>query len=105
MREAVIRTFALFLIFSMRSIFRVFLNRKVPKSIFLSTNILKASTTGGMATAAIYACSITNPTALGAVPEDSKGKEHHLKGGSGFRNPWPSYTDFNPLKVGMSMAW
>jgi N-acyl-phosphatidylethanolamine-hydrolysing phospholipase D len=90
----------------MRSIFRrLFINRKTTRTIFLPTNILKASTTGGMATTAIYACSVTNPTALGAVPEDAKGKEHHLKGGAGFRNPWPSYADFNPVKIGLSTAW
>jgi N-acyl-phosphatidylethanolamine-hydrolysing phospholipase D len=90
----------------MRSIFRrLFLNTKTTRTIFLPTNILKASTTGGMATAAIYACSVTSPTNLGAVPEDAKGKEHHLKGGAGFRNPWPSYVDFNPAKIMLSMTW
>ena len=89
----------------MRSFFNRLLNRRATRTIFLPTNILRASSTGGMATAAIYALSITNPAALGAVPEDAEGKEHHLKGGSGFRNPWPSYVDFNPFKIGMSMAW
>lgn len=60
---------------------------------------------GGMTTAALYACTMTSPTALGAVPEDSEAKTHHLKDGKGFTNPWESYRDFSGPKLGMTMAW
>jgi len=46
--------------------------------------------------AAAYACAVTNPTALGAVPEEAQEKKHHLKSGKGFVNPWDSWRDFSP---------
>jgi hypothetical protein len=46
---------------------------------------------GGMTAAALYACTMTNPAALGAVPEESEAKAHHLKDGKGFTNPWESW--------------
>jgi len=54
---------------------------------------------GGIAQAAIYACAISSPTALGAVPEDSEEKNHHLKGGHGFTNPWESWREFSAPKL------
>ena len=54
---------------------------------------------GGIAQAAIYACAISSPTALGAVPEDSEEKKHHLKGGKGFTNPWESWREFSGPKI------
>ncbi|RDW66178.1 metallo-hydrolase [Coleophoma cylindrospora] len=56
------------------------------------------SASGGIAAAA-YACSITTPSALGAVPEDTDAKAHHLKNGKGFTNPWDSWTELNGPKV------
>jgi N-acyl-phosphatidylethanolamine-hydrolysing phospholipase D len=50
----------------------------------------------GMGMAAAYACAVTNPTALGAVPEEAQEKKHHLKSGKGFVNPWDSWRDFSP---------
>lgn len=46
-----------------------------------------------MASAALYAATITNPTTAGNVPEDSKAKKHHLKDGKGFTNPWDSWIE------------
>lgn len=48
---------------------------------------------------------MTPPSALGAVPEDSKELAHHLKDGKGFQNPWPSWIDQSPMKIGGAMAW
>jgi N-acyl-phosphatidylethanolamine-hydrolysing phospholipase D len=61
--------------------------------------------TGGMTTAAIYACTMTSPAALGAVPEDAEAKSHHLQSGTGFRNPWDSCTEFSALKILAMMTW
>jgi len=47
----------------------------------------------GVSAALLYSCTFSPPSLLGAVPEDSKGKEHHLKTGKGFVNPWDSYRD------------
>jgi N-acyl-phosphatidylethanolamine-hydrolysing phospholipase D len=55
--------------------------------------------------AAIYACSMTSPAALGAVPEDTDSKKHHLKNGNGFTNPWESWKDFSGPKLGAQMMW
>ena len=60
---------------------------------------------GGMGSAALYACSMSPPTNLGAVPEDSKAKAHHLKDGKGFTNPWPSWTEKNPAAIVGAMIW
>lgn len=42
--------------------------------------------------AALYAV-VSNPTQVGAVPEDAKEKKHHLKNGKGFVNPWDSHVE------------
>ncbi|PQE17605.1 hypothetical protein CJF31_00007803 [Rutstroemia sp. NJR-2017a BVV2] len=47
----------------------------------------------GMASAALYAATITTSTTAGVVPEDSKAKKHHLKDGKGFTNPWDSWIE------------
>jgi len=60
---------------------------------------------GGMTMAAIYAASISSPTALGAVPEDVEAKAHHLKNGKGFTNPWESWKEFNPATIIRGMIW
>lgn len=58
-----------------------------------------------MTAAAAYACSVTSPTALGAVPEDSVAKAHHLKDGKGFRNPWDSWKDMTGPQIFKAMVW
>ncbi|CZT43023.1 probable FMP30 Found in Mitochondrial Proteome [Rhynchosporium secalis] len=57
------------------------------------------------AAAVLYACSMSSPKALGAVPEDNAAKAHHAKDGKGFVNPWPSWVDFNPLVFSGQMIW
>lgn len=58
-----------------------------------------------MTSAVLYACTISSPTALGAVPEDAEGKAHHLKDGKGFTNPWESWKDMVGPKIPITMAW
>ncbi|KAG9239437.1 beta-lactamase superfamily domain-containing protein [Amylocarpus encephaloides] len=89
----------------MRPFLRFFTPRKIRNPPLRTTSVWKRSVSGGMATAAIYACSMTNPTALGAVPEDSAKKSHHLKHGKGFVNPWESWRDQIAVKIGMAMLW
>jgi N-acyl-phosphatidylethanolamine-hydrolysing phospholipase D len=57
------------------------------------------SSTTGMAAAAIYSFAMSSPAALGAVPEDSAAKNHHLMNGKGFTNPWESCREFHPLSI------
>ena len=52
-----------------------------------------------MAAAALYSFTMSSPVALGAVPEDSPAKKHHVKNGKGFTNPWESWRDFNPVSL------
>ncbi|KAH8592424.1 beta-lactamase superfamily domain-containing protein [Bisporella sp. PMI_857] len=58
---------------------------------------------GGMTSAILYACTTTSPTSLGAVPEDSKAKAHHLKNGNGFTNPWDSWIEMSGPAIAMAM--
>jgi N-acyl-phosphatidylethanolamine-hydrolysing phospholipase D len=60
---------------------------------------------GGMTVAAVYACSMTSPTALGSVPENSEDKAHHNKDGKGFHNPWESWKEFSPAGIMKAMIW
>lgn len=60
---------------------------------------------GGMTAAALYACTMTSPTALGAVPEDTEAKAHHLKNGKGFTNPWESWVEMSAAQLGTAMVW
>ncbi|TVY86763.1 N-acyl-phosphatidylethanolamine-hydrolyzing phospholipase D [Lachnellula willkommii] len=58
----------------------------------------------GMTAVVMYA-TMTAPTALSAVPEETKDKAHHLKNGKGFRNPWDSCIEQNPIKLTTTLAW
>ena len=92
----------------MRSFFRTFLRRPArptkdnnPKSSATQIRVMS----GGMTTVALYACTMTSPTVLGAVPEDAEAKAHHLKDGKGFRNPWDSWKDFSAPGIMKAMIW
>ncbi|CAG8953491.1 hypothetical protein HYFRA_00010241 [Hymenoscyphus fraxineus] len=87
----------------MRSFFSSLLRRKHKPPT--THNHTKRAMSSGMAAAMAYACTMTPPSTLGAVPEDSKEKAHHLKDGKGFRNPWPSWVDQSPIKITSAMAW
>ncbi|CAG8973495.1 hypothetical protein HYALB_00002820 [Hymenoscyphus albidus] len=88
----------------MRAFFSSLLRRK-HKPPTPTHNHTKRAMSNGMAAAMAYACTMTPPSALGAVPEESKEKAHHLKDGKGFRNPWPSWVDQSPIKITSAMAW
>ena len=93
----------------MRSFFHTLLRRRPfrpiehPNQKQKPTQIRTMS--GGMTAALVYACTMTSPTALGAVPEGSEAKAHHLKGGKGFTNPWESWRDFTPPQMLKKMIW
>jgi len=53
--------------------------------------------------AVLYASVISSSQITGAAPEDAKDKEHHLKDGKGFRNPWESYLDRTLLQFIVAM--
>ncbi|EKD16024.1 NAPE-hydrolyzing phospholipase D [Drepanopeziza brunnea f. sp. 'multigermtubi' MB_m1] len=57
------------------------------------------------AAAAIYACTVSAPSTLGAVPEDAAEHKHHVKDGKGFTNPWDSWREMSGPQIGTSMAW
>jgi len=51
----------------------------------------------------LYAASIASSQVPGAVPEEAKELQHHLKDGKGFQNPWPSYKEFTPFSIMKSL--
>lgn len=55
------------------------------------------------ASAALYAATISSSSVLGAVPEEAKDKQHHLKDGKGFRNPWDSWKAMRGPQIGRAM--
>lgn len=72
-----------------------------------SNNLNQTRTTmaGGMTAAVLYACTMTSPSALSAVPEDAEARAHHLKNGKGFTNPWESWKEMSAAQIGRAMAW
>ncbi|KAK6582346.1 hypothetical protein PZA11_004754 [Diplocarpon coronariae] len=86
----------------MRTFFRSLLRRR---PIYAQRTVSRTMSSTGGITAALYACSMSPPSATGAVPEDSTAKAHHLKDGRGFTNPWPSWREMNGLEIGAAMAW
>ncbi|KAF7860833.1 hypothetical protein EAF04_008351 [Stromatinia cepivora] len=58
---------------------------------------------GSLIGATLYAATMSSPTALGAVPENSKAKAHHLKNGKGFTNPWDSWVEMSAPGIGLAM--
>lgn len=90
----------------MRSFFRDLLRRRPAKPESKSTANIRAMSSSGLpVAAALYACTMTPPMPLGAVPEESKDKAHHLKGGKGFTNPWESWKEMSGFQIGGAMAW
>ncbi len=61
--------------------------------------------TGSMTVMTLYACTMSSPTALGAVPEDAEAKAHHLKDGKGFTNPWESWREFSGPGILGKLIW
>jgi hypothetical protein len=91
----------------MRSFIRTLFRRRPQPSNQQNQNVItpaRAMSTGAVS-AILYACTFSTPTSLGAVPEDSGAKAHHLKGAKGFANPWPSWRDLNVAQVLGAMAW
>jgi N-acyl-phosphatidylethanolamine-hydrolysing phospholipase D len=87
----------------MRSFFHSILRRR-PKVLYPSKATARTMS-GGTISAALYACTITPPSSLGAVPEDSGAKAHHLKDGKGFVNPWDSWKDMSAPEIIKAMLW
>jgi len=50
--------------------------------------------------AALYAVTISSSSITGAQPEEAKDKQHHLKDGKGFTNPWESWRNFTGSQIG-----
>ena len=93
----------------MRSFFNSLLRRRpfrrVKEPQQQRTNSTTRTMSSGMTAAALYACTMTTPTALGAVPEDSEAKAHHLKDGKGFTNPWESWKEMSGPQIARAMIW
>lgn len=94
----------------MRSYFRFLLRRRPRFSQTQQqkervTAIQSRTISGGMTAAALYAVSMTSPTALGAVPADTEAKPHHSKNGKGFINPWESSRDFGFVEIFKKIVW
>lgn len=94
----------------MRSLFRSIFRRRPASHTRINDterrqNVTQVrAMTGSMTAAALYACTMTSPTASGAVPDDAEAKAHHVKGG-GFLNPWDSYKEFSAPGVMGKMIW
>jgi hypothetical protein len=69
---------------------------RLPRPLSHSSTTRKSIMSGGTIATALYACSISAPAPLGAVPEDGKTKAHHKKNGKGFVNPWDSSREMGP---------
>ena len=63
-----------------------------------------SSLAGGVGSAALYAV-VSNPSQIGARPEDAGAKAHHVRNGNGFRNPWDSFNEMGAVKLGGAMLW
>ncbi|KAL3420780.1 N-acyl-phosphatidylethanolamine-hydrolyzing phospholipase D [Phlyctema vagabunda] len=88
----------------MRNFIRSLLHRRLSPRTKPPTNQNRVmSGTGGIA-AALYACTVSPPAALGAVPEDSEERTHHLKNGR-FANPWDSWKTVSGPQIGMAMMY
>lgn len=92
-----------FLFFPMHNFLRTLFRHRPSKSHKTSRMTTTRSVSGGGIAAALYACTITPPSSLGAVPEDNAAKAHHLKDGKGFTNPWPSWQEMSGPQVAMGM--
>jgi hypothetical protein len=92
----------------MRSFFRHFLRRRPSRRVnepAQKQTATQRTMSSGMTMAAVYALTLTSPTALGAVPEEAAEKAHHLKDGKGFTNPWESWREFNAPQLIRKMIW
>lgn len=67
---------------------------KFSTTVIMST----AGGVGAVASAALYAV-VSNPAQIAAVPEDAQEKNHHLKNGKGYRNPWDSFAELSVPKI------
>ena len=54
--------------------------------------------------AALYAATVSPASVTGAVPEEAKSKQHHLKGEKGFINPWDSWKEMAGPAIGWAMV-
>jgi hypothetical protein len=83
----------------MRNLFR-FINRIDRNTYKQIPNSSQFHTTAKMASAStaavLYTSVISASQLLGKQPEDAEELKHHVKGGRGFINPWPSFTDHSP---------
>lgn len=91
----------------MRSFFRTLLRRRPARPVKDTQNpaTQNRKMAGSMTAAALYAVTMTPPSALGAVPEDAEAKAHHLKNGKGFTNPWESWKEFSAPGILKAMVW
>ena len=73
--------------------------RQSRRSFYTTTQMSSSGTA-----AALYAATVSPASILGAVPEDAKDKQHHLKDGRGFTNPWDSWRSFTAWSIIKAMA-
>ena len=56
------------------------------------------------AVAALYAATVSSSSAPSAIPEEAKDKQHHLKDGKGFFNPWDSHKWIPGPQIGKAIV-
>lgn len=55
--------------------------------------------------AILYAATISSSSIAGAVPDEAKEKQHHLKNGKGFTNPWDSWRVLSGPAIMKALLW
>lgn len=91
----------------MRPFVRIFFQSlKKARSSTKKRNFSTSPTMSSAGTAAaLYAATISASSIAGAVPEEAKDKEHHLKDGKGFTNPWESWRNMTAGQIMKVMIW
>jgi hypothetical protein len=81
--------------------------RSAPRPLKFSKTAKMSSIGGGVAasTAGLYGALVTNPTQIGAKPEEADELKHHLQNGKGFKNPWDSFQDIVVWRFLWNMFW
>lgn len=63
------------------------------------------SSMGGASIGAGLYAVVSSPAQIGTQPEEAKERQHHLKNGKGFTNPWDSYVESSFWELVVKGIW
>lgn len=69
------------------------------------TTTVKMSSMGGASIGAGLYAVVSSPAQIGTQPEEAKERQHHLKNGKGFTNPWDSYVESSFWELVVKGIW